>query len=217
MKRFLKSQAAILFFGFAFWLPVVILIFIVSLLVRNAEGIGNYFLDLFFPQISIHQGFGIVTAIVVIYLSGLILKLTRVGKLFSHIPILSLFFGGGEIMTIDRLIHLQPCLFALSPSCLSYGWILSEEKVNLYENNLFDLVNVYYPNVPTLLTGQVFPVRKETVVRLGNTSKEIIDLLLYAFRSPKEIKYLPWEGESKEDFSKRAREFGLNIDPNMGK
>ena len=84
MKRFLKSQAAILFFGFAFWLPVVILIFIVSLLVRNAEGIGNYFLDLFFPQISIHQGFGIVTAIVVIYLSGLILNSHLLSMLSSQ-------------------------------------------------------------------------------------------------------------------------------------
>jgi hypothetical protein len=100
----------------------------------------------------------------------------------------------------------------MSPSCLSYGWILSEEKVRLGEEKAtFTLVNVYYPNVPTLITGQVFPVRRDTVIRLGNPSKEIIDLLLYAFRSPKDLRYIPWDDESKEDFEKRAESFGLNL------
>ena len=54
------------------------------------------------------------------------------------------------------------------------------------------------------MTGQVFPVRKETVMRLGNPSKEVIDLLLYAFRSPAALEFLPWEGESPEDFAARS-------------
>ena len=115
-------------------------------------------------------------------------------------------------MTVDRLLHLNPCFFLLSPTCLSYGWILSEEKVKLSkEKAIFTLVNVYYPNVPTLITGQVFPVRKDTVIKLGNSSKEIIDLLLYAFRSPADLKYLPWEDESQEDFEKRAKSFGVDL------
>ncbi|MFH1087949.1 MAG: hypothetical protein V1737_05120, partial [Chloroflexota bacterium] len=63
----------------------------------------------------------------------------------------------------------------------------------------------------TLITGQVFPVRRDTVIRLGNPSKEIIDLLLYAFRSPADLKYLPWEDESREDFERRAGSLGLNL------
>jgi hypothetical protein len=74
-------------------------------------------------------------------------------------------------------------------------------------------VNVYYPNVPTLVTGQVFPVRKNTIVRLGNPSKEIIDLLLYAFRSPESLIYLPWEDETPESFRARAARFGINWGP----
>jgi hypothetical protein len=140
------------------------------------------------------------------------LKLTKIRSFFSKIPVIGLFFGEGEIITIDRLLHLKPCLFLFSPTCLSYGWILSEEKVKLSEEKvIFSLVNIYYPNVPTLVTGQVFPVRKDTVIKLGNSSKEIIDLLLYAFRSPKDLKYLPWEDESREDFEKRAKSFGLNL------
>jgi len=140
------------------------------------------------------------------------LKLTKIRGVFSKIPVLGLFFGAGEIITIERLLHLNPCLFLISPTCLSYGWILSEEKVKLGKKKAaFTLINVYYPNVPTLITGQVFPVRKDTVIRLGNSSKEIIDLLLYAFRSPKDLKYLPWEDESRADLEKRAKSFGLNL------
>jgi uncharacterized protein (TIGR00290 family) len=42
-------------------------------------------------------------------------------------------------------------------------------------------------------------VRKETVIKLGNPSREIIDLLLYALRSPESIRYLPWKGEKEEE------------------
>jgi uncharacterized membrane protein len=212
VRRFIKSQLTFLLFGIVFWLPVAVLIFIISLLLINAEDFGRRFLLLLLPQSLVYPGLGIALAVIIIYLTGLVLRVTRIGKYFSKIPILGLFFGSGEIITVDRLLNLKPCLFLFSPTCLSYGWILSEERVKLdAETALFNLINIYYPNVPTLVTGQVFPVRKENVFRLGNPSKEIIDLLLYAFRSPKDLRYLPWEGETPEDFIKRARCFGLNI------
>ncbi|OGO40523.1 MAG: hypothetical protein A2147_07635 [Chloroflexi bacterium RBG_16_57_8] len=100
-----------------------------------------------------------------------------------------------------------------SPTLLSYGWILSEERVKVGDEDAqFTLMNVYYPNVPTLITGQVFPARKDTVMKLGNPSKEVIDLLLYAFRSPSALRYLPWEDESHEEFEARAMRFGINVD-----
>lgn len=115
-------------------------------------------------------------------------------------------------MTIDRLTNLAPCLFLLSPTCVSYGWILSEEKIKLGDANAdFNLVDVYYPNVPTIVTGQVFSVRKDTVMKLGNHSKDLIDILLYALRKPENLKYLPWEDETEEEFKTRAARFGLLI------
>ena len=212
MRRFIRNQITFLLFGFVFWFPVGVLIFIIALLFGNLEEIGRKILLLFLPEKFLYSGFGIVLGILIVYFSGIVLKLTKVGRVFSKIPVLGLFFGAGEIITIDRLLHLKPCLFLLSPTCPSYGWILSEEKVKLSEEKaIFSLVNVYYPNVPTLVTGQVFPLRKDSVIRLGNSSKEIIDLLLYAFRSPKDLKYLPWEDESPEDFEKRAKSFGLDL------
>ena len=61
------------------------------------------------------------------------------------------------------------------------------------------------------MTGQIFPVRKESVIKLGNPSREIIDLLLYALRSPESIRYMPWEDEDEDEFRKRAELFGLDI------
>jgi uncharacterized membrane protein len=212
VRRFVKNQITFLLFGFGFWLPITVLVVIIVFLFNNLEEIGKKILLVFLPEKFLYSGFGIVFGILVVYFSGMALKLTKIRGVFSKIPVLGLFFGAGEIITIERLLHLSPCLFLISPTCLSYGWILSEEKVKLSEEKaIFTLINVYYPNVPTLITGQVFPVRKDTVIRLGNSSKEIIDLLLYAFRSPKDLKYLPWEDESRADFEKRAKSFGLNL------
>jgi len=217
VRRLVKNQITLLLFGLGFWLPVIVLISIIALLFSNLEEIGRKILLVFLPEKLLHSGFGIVFGILIVYFSGIALKLTNIRGYFSKIPVIGLFFGAGEIITIDRLLHLKPCLFLLSPTCLSYGWILSEEKVKLSEEEvIFTLINVYYPNVPTLITGQVFPVRKDTVIKLGNSSKEVIDLLLYAFRSPKDLKYLPWEDESQEDFEKRAKSFGLNLNTKAG-
>ena len=212
MRRFVKNQIGFLLSGFAFWLPLVVLILVIVFLFNDLEEIGRKILLLYLPENLVFPGFGIVFGILLVYFSGIALKLTKVRRFFSRIPVLGVFFGEAEVITIERLVHLNPCLFMMSPSCLSYGWILSEEKVRLGEGKAtFTLVNVYYPNVPTLITGQVFPVRRDTVIRLGNPSKEIIDLLLYAFRSPKDLRYIPWDDESKEDFEKRAESFGLNL------
>ena len=116
-------------------------------------------------------------------------------------------------MSVGKLMGLTPCLFLYSPTCPSYGWILSEENVKVAgEKAAFKLINVYYPNVPSIMTGQIFPVRKESVIKLGNPSREILDLLLYALRSPENIRYIPWDDESEEDFRKRAEVFGLDIE-----
>jgi len=212
VRKFVKNQIGFLLFGLAFWLPIAVLVVVLVFLFNNLEEIGRKIFLLLLPEKLFYSGFGIVFGILLLYFSGIALKLTKIREVFSKIPVLGLFFGAGEVITIERLLHLNPCLFLISPTCLSYGWILSVEKVKLGEEAaIFTLINVYYPNVPALITGQVFPVRKDTVIKLDNPSKEIIDLLLYAFRSPKDLKYLPWEDESREDFEKRAKSFGLNL------
>jgi len=210
MKGLFKRQFTFLIYGFVFWLPVTLVIYILVLLFSNAEKIGKLILGVAVPDKYLFTGLGIILCILVVYISGLLLKLTKVGKVLSKIPFIGLFFGQGEIMTINRLSHMQVCLFLYSPTCISYGWILSEEKVKVSEDNAtFPIVNVYFPNVPTLVTGQVFAARKDTVMKLANSSSEVINLLLYAFRSPAALAYIPWEDESREEFAERSKLFGL--------
>jgi uncharacterized membrane protein len=211
MKKFLKNQFTFLFYGFVFWLPIGVLIVILVFLFSNFENIGSKILQVFIPARYMHYGFGIVFGILIVYVSGIVLKITRVRGMLARIPLVGQFLGAGEMMTIDRLLHLVPCLFLLSPTCPAYGWILSEQNVTLKDElSGFILINVYYPAVPALVTGEVLPIRKDMVIRLGNSSREIIDLLLYSFRVPKEIKYLPWTDESVIDFENRGKYFGLD-------
>lgn len=212
MKKFFKSSFGYLFSGFIFWFPVGIVVVILGYIFNNLETIGLTFLKFFLPADFVHQGFGFALWLVLFFFTGLIVKKTPIGKVLSHVPGLGLLFReGGEIMTFERLSHLAPCLFLFSPTCLSYGWIISTEKVKVNgEQKDSVLFNVYYPNFPSLITGQVFALKKENVMKLGNPSKEVMDLFLFAVRSPENIRYLPWEDETEEDFLKRADAFGLN-------
>ena len=210
MRGLFKKQFTFILYGCVFWLPVILVIYIAILLFSNAEKIGNMILGVAVPDKYLYFPLGIILCILIVYFSGMALKLTRVGKVFHKIPVIGLFFGQGEIMTIAKLSHMQPCLFLSSPTLISYGWILSEEKVKLSEDDaIFPIINVYFPNVPTLVTGQVYGARKETVMKLGNSSKEVIDLLLYCSRSPAAITYIPWEDESRGKFEERSKFFGL--------
>jgi uncharacterized membrane protein len=211
MGKALKRLFTFLIYGFVFWLPVILVIYIAVLLFSNAETVGRMILGVVVPDQYLFFGFGIILCLLIIFFSGMLLKLTKLGVVLSKIPVIGLFFGQGEIMTINRLSHMQACLFLYSPTNISYGWILSEEKVKLCEDKaLFPIINVYFPNTPTLVTGQVFAARKNNVMKLANTSSEIINLMLYAFRSPAAIEYLPWEDESREEFEERSKNFGVN-------
>jgi uncharacterized membrane protein len=210
MGKLFKRQFTFLIYGFVFWLPVILVIYIAVLLFGNAEKAGRMILGVAVPDTYLFTGFGFILCILIVYFSGMLLKLTKLGKVLSKIPLIGLFFGQGEIMTIGRLSHMQACLFLYSSTNISYGWILSEEKVKVSEDKaLFPIINVYFPNTPTLVTGQVFAARKNNVMKLANTSSEIINLMLYAFRSPAAIQYIPWEDESQEEFEERSKNFGV--------
>lgn len=201
--------------GVVFWLPVGVIVLIASYFFNNLEDFGQKFLSFFLADDIFYPGLGIALWIIIFLVTGLLLKHTRVGDLLSVVPIIGLLFRkkGGRIMSVARLQGLTPCLFLYSPTCPSYGWILSEEEVSVSGKEVdFKMINIYYPNVPSIVTGQIYPVRKEAVIKLGNPSKEIIDLLLYSIRSPEFIQYLPWDDEDPEEFLQRSKVFGLDIE-----
>jgi len=208
---FVRQQIGYLFSGVIFWLPIGVVVVVGQYAGSNLENWGKDFLGFFLAKESIYTGLGIVLWLIVFLITGLVLKKTRVGHLLAMVPFLGIFFRkSGESITLDKLMKLTPCLFLFSPTCLSYGWVLSEQDVKLNEEKAhFKLVNVYYPNVPTLITGQVYSARKETVIKLKNQSREIIDILLYGLRRPEYIRYIPWEDEEEDEFKQRAKQFGL--------
>lgn len=91
MKKFVKNQITFLLFGFGFWLPIGVLFFVIAFLFSNLEEIGRKILLLFLPEKLLYSGFGIVLGILIVYFSGIVLKLTKVGRVFSKIPVLGLF------------------------------------------------------------------------------------------------------------------------------
>jgi uncharacterized membrane protein len=155
MREILKRQVTFFLYGFVFWLPVILVTYVVVLLFSNGEKIGKMILGVVVPEKFLYAGLGFILCLLIVYFSGMLLKLTKVGKILSKIPFIGIFFGQGEIMTIGRLSHMKACMFLYSSTCISYGWILSEEKVKISDEAAgFPIINVYFPNVPTLEIGR---------------------------------------------------------------
>ncbi len=209
---FFKHQLGNLLLGFVFWLPIGIIILIANQIYDSLDPIGQDAVSWLLPDRGVGSGTGIVFWVLVMFVTGLALKSTAIGAFATSIPIIGTFFlrKGQETMTLDRLMHLTPCVFLYSPTCLSYGWILSEQPARATkEGSPISMVNVYYPNVPTLMTGQVFAARKEAVMKLGNRSREVVDILLYGLKRPEYLAFVPWDDEDPQEFQKRADHFGL--------
>ena len=215
IKNCLTSVLKYIFAGVIIWVPLGLIIALSRFVLGDIESFVRSILVTIAPDRFIYPGFGILLVIILCYLTGILLNKTRFGNFFAKIPLLGVFFRSkkGKKLSLDDLRKLTPCLFLMSPTCISCGWILSEMDVKLNEEEKapFGLVNVYYPNVPTLLTGQIFSERKEAVIKLGNPSMQIIDLLFYAFTTPENLIYVPWEHETDEEFAERAKGFGLNV------
>ena len=141
--------------GLVFWLPIGVIVLVGGYVYSSLESSGGTFLSFFLGEDLIYPGFGILLWVVVFLLTGLLLKKTTVGDLLSGVPVIGILFRkkGGKVISVGKLMGLTPCLFLYSPTCPSYGWILSEETVKVDGTAAgFTLLNIYYPNVPSILT-----------------------------------------------------------------
>jgi uncharacterized membrane protein len=204
-----------LLWGFVFWLPIGIALVIGVYIFGDLDSLGKGFLTFFVPDRFVYPGLGIAFWFILLYATGIIAQRTTIGNFLWGIPLFgAIFRRGGTTVTIDNLLNLSPCLCLRSETCIAYAFILWEEKVRLgNESADFDLIDIYQPHPPALVTGRVFSVRKGTIIKLGNKSGDILNILLYGLRRPVELKYLPWEDETEEEFKERASHFGLDIEP----
>ena len=150
MKGIVRTHVGFLVWGIVFWFPIAIVAFVLVFLLGNMESIGRSIFLFLFPARYFYQGLGVALGLVILYVSGIVLKTTKIQKRLSKVPIIGLFFGGGEVITVDRLMNLTPCLFLYSPTMPSYGWILSEEKVTVGQRNA-------YPSRCSTSTIPMFP------------------------------------------------------------
>jgi uncharacterized membrane protein len=209
--HFMSSQFKYLFAGIVTWIPIGFILLVIFYVAGIMEDLGQRFFDFFLPKGMLPVGLGIIFWILIFYLTGLVFNRTPVSHLFSRIPVIGLFFSRtGEAMTLEKLTRLTPCVFLYSSTCVSYGWILWDQPIKLNGTDTgFSMITVYYPNVPALLSGEIYLLRKEAVVRLGNSTQEMINVLLYGLKKPDTLKYLPWIDETDSNFTERMASFAL--------
>ena len=64
-------------YGFVFWLPVILVIYILFFFSVMAKTSGKQFCGVAIPDKYLYSGFGIILCILIVYFSGILLKLTK--------------------------------------------------------------------------------------------------------------------------------------------
>ncbi len=216
---FFKKLSGYLVGGVVFLFPIILLGIILLWLGGHLESIGRGFLEIFIADRYIFFGFGLILALLFILSIGVAIEKFKIfQKILGKVPGIGPLFISqkmGSKLTLNELLSLTPCLFLFSPTCPSYGWVMKEQKTTLFLERGRIIKNpwiyVYYPNVPSMITGQIFLVPEKHIIKLGNPSALILKALLYNLETPEELLLLPWDEETDEEFEKRVKIFeGLN-------
>jgi uncharacterized membrane protein len=195
--------------------PILIIGWILYTVVDILNAIGERLLTPFVPPSYIVFGTGLLVIIVLIFIVGRIdLHFEgRQGSLWQNIirrvPFLGpLFTAGGKALSLEELGKLTPCKFWLSDTTPHYGFIVREQRVRGAETE----IDVYRPNVPTIVPGDLMPLKKRLVIKLANSPQEILQKLASGgfFSAAEEIP-VPWEDETEEGFLERIRLTPLEI------
>jgi uncharacterized membrane protein len=200
--------------------PIGIVLWIALGVIDAVNGLGDHLLVPFFSGRHVPWGLGFLIILVFILIIGRIelyyegkeksiwqsLKEKSIGK----IPMIGPLFAtrNKKVVSFQAFKDMTPCKFWLSDITPHYGFIISEQKVRGAETE----IDVYRPNVPTIFPGDLFPIKKRFVIKLGNPSSEILEKLTSCgfIRADEEIP-LPWEDETEEDFRERINLTPLEI------
>jgi len=210
----------VLWRGFILALPLGIILWIIYGVLNAINKLGDKILSPFLPGRHFVWGMGLLVILLLIVIIGGIevysegkkksfwqtIKEKSVGK----IPLFGPFFArsGKDVVSFEDLRKMTPCKFWLSDTTPHYGFIIREQKVRGAETEL----DVYRPNVPTIIPGDLFPLKKRLVIKLGNPSGEILDKLASGgFIGSEEEIPLPWEYETEEEFRERINLTPLEI------
>jgi uncharacterized membrane protein len=210
----------ILWRGLIITLPIMIIGWIIYSVLNTINKIGDKVLNPFISKDHIIWGMGLLVILILIFIIGSIevfyggkeknIWKTIKTKTIGRIPLFGPFFLSTEksVISLDELSKLTPCKFWLSDTTPHYGFIIREQKVRGAETE----IDVYRPNVPTIIPGDLFPLKKRLVIKLGNPSGEILDKLASGgFIGSEEEIPVPWEDETEEEFKERINLTPLEI------
>lgn len=206
--------------GLIIALPIAIIGWIIYGVLNAVNKLGDRILNPFVPEGQIVWGMGLLVILFLVYVLGRIelyserrdRKLWRNVKTgtVGRIPLFGPFFvrTNKHIISLEELSKMTPCKFWLSGTTPHYGFIIREQKIRGADTE----VDVYRPSVPTIVPGDLFPIKKRLVIKLGNSSGEILDKLASGglIGCDEEIP-VPWEDETEEAFSERINLTPLEI------
>jgi uncharacterized membrane protein len=200
--------------------PIGIVLWIILGVVNAVNTLGDKLITPFFPGRHVTWGIGFLIVLFFILVVGRIelyyegkeksIWQTFKEKSLAKIPFIGPLFAtrNRKVISFQDFKELTPCKFWLSDTTPHYGFIVNEQKVKGADTE----IDVYRPNVPTIIPGDLFPLKKRFVIKLGNPSSEILEKLASCgFISSQEEIPIPWEDETEEEFRERINLTPLEI------
>lgn len=216
-KRFLTRTWK----GFLILLPLIIFIIVAYGIFTGLGNIGKNILGIFMENPNSALGLLAILAII-LFVSFFLGKfnpweftlqtiMPRIMPGLKNIPKQELNSAKKKMIALswNDLSNMTPCLFWQSATIQHIGFIMSEQRIKGGEKTL---LQVYRPDTPAIIMGEVYPINKKYVFRLENDVTEILLNLIYNIYRPEELKPIPWEDETEERFQKRINSTPIQME-----
>jgi uncharacterized membrane protein len=179
--------------GLLIWVPVMVTVWVV----RFVSGILDQSIVLlppsWRPEALFGQyvpGFGIVLALLVLFLTGFLARdlvgekmIEGVESLVRKIPVIGPIYGGAktfsETVLTDKGRSFKQVVMVEFPrkGAWGIGFLMSEEWEEAHERIGDDMVQVFVPTTPNPTTGFLIIVRRSEIVYMDTTVDEAFKML----------------------------------------
>ncbi len=173
-------------------IPVVITIYVITGLFYFADGIAGKYINRFFSQYIGWEipGLGILIAILIIFLLGVIIRLSRMRffrfmeKIFFRLPLVNRIYF--PIRRIVDFLFFPPRKNFKSAVLIEYprmgiysvGFVTNDNLVEFKEKGDRKFYNVFIPSSPSPLTGFTIIVDEADLVTLDLSVEDAIRLVV---------------------------------------
>ncbi|MBD3263594.1 MAG: DUF502 domain-containing protein [Candidatus Omnitrophica bacterium] len=178
--------------GLAAIVPLGITIYVIGGLFYFADGILGRLINKFLYRYLGYTvpGLGIVIAVLIIFLAGMLIRLSRmrlfrwIERMFFRIPLVNKIYF--PVKQIFDFLFFSPQYAFKSAVLLEYprkgvytlGFITNENSFNLKKAEGQNLQNVFIPSSPSPLTGFIVMAKKGDLIHLDLGVDEAIKLIV---------------------------------------